>query len=254
MKRNVLISIIAMIVMMLLYGLTVSGMMGPNPVGTTSTDTNPLIVPSGYAFAIWGLIYTGLIIFPIYHWIKTPTEQTALWSKIHRWYAFNVVANGLWLVCASYDWLWVTVAIIIVMLISLVMINKYLMELEASQGLQNYWLEKFPFSIYFAWITLATALNISSALAFYGWGGLGISEVNWTLIIMIVAAAIAGYIAYHKQDIAYAGVVIWAFLAIALKHSGQIASITALAYIVKGFFGLITVLIMQNRRGRMIDA
>ncbi len=236
MRRKILISLFAMIIMLIMYGLTVGGMMGPNPVGTTGTDTNPLIVPEGYAFSIWGVIYTGLIVFPIYQWFRTPIGNHEIWHKIHRWYSLNVVCNGLWLVCASYDWLWLTVGIIIIMLVSLVMINLYLKQLQSDDGLQNYWLEKFTFSIYFAWITLATALNISSALAFYGWRGFGISEVNWTIIIMIIAAAIAGHIAYHKRDRAYAGVVVWAFLAIALRHSGSIMVISAMAYAVMGLF------------------
>ena len=73
-------------------------------------------------------------------------------------------------------------------------------------------------------------------MAFYDWNGLGISEINWTIVIMIVAAAIAGYIAYHKRDRAYAGVVVWAFLAIALRHSGSIIVISAMAYVVMGLF------------------
>ena len=248
MRNKLIVSVVAMIVMVILYGLTVGGLLGPNPVGTTGTDTNPLIVPAGYAFSIWGLIYIGLIVFPIYHWFKTPKANHDSWSNVHTWYALNVVCNGLWLVGASYDWLWITVAIIIVMLVSLVMINKNLLEIQSNQGLQNYWFEKFPFSIYFAWITLATALNFSSALAFYGWDGMGISEVNWTLAIMTVAAAIAGHIAYHKKDIAYAGVVIWAFLAIALKHSGSITSITATAYVIMGlFFALIALLMTKSK-------
>lgn len=236
MRRNVVMSLIAMVIMVVLYGLTMNAFFGANPVGTTATDSNPLIVPAGYAFSIWGLIYLGLIIFPIYHWFRAPRNHLNLWRQIHSWYALNVVCNGLWLVCASYDWLWLTVAIIVVMLISLIMLNKHLIELESVHGVQNYWLEKFPFSIYFAWITLATALNISSALAFYDWNGLGISEINWTIVIMIVAAAIAGYIAYHKRDRAYAGVVVWAFLAIALRHTEEIMVISATAYVVMGLF------------------
>ena len=249
MKRAILVSIVSMIIMLVMYGLTVGGMLGPNPVGTTGTDINPLIVPAGYAFSIWGLIYTGLIIFPIYHWIKTPISNHALWRKTHNWYALNVVCNGLWLVCASYDWLWLTVGIIIMMLVSLVMINRYLLQLQSVNSVQNYWIEKFTFSTYFAWITLATALNVSSALAFYGWAGLGVSEVNWTLAIMIVAAAIAGHIAYHNRDIAYAGVVIWAFLAIALRHWDVIGVISFVAIGVMGMFvGLIVYVIKSSKQ------
>ena len=246
MRNNVLLSLLSMIAMFILYGLTISGALGDNPIGTTGTDTNPLIVPAGYAFSIWGLIYLGLIIFPIYHWFRTPERQVNAWKRIHSWYALNVVCNGLWLVCASYDWLWLTVVIIIIMLVSLVMINRDLIEIEAAQGVQNYWLEKFAFSIYFAWITLATALNIGSALAFYGWQGMGISEINWTIAIMIVAAAIQGYIAYHKRDRAYAGVVIWAFLAIALRHWESVQSISTIAIVVIALF--VSLMVLVGRR------
>jgi len=208
-----------MLLMLVLYGLNASGSLGPNPIGTTSTATAPLIVPAPYAFAIWAPIYLGLIAFPIYQLI-IKRENHANWIPLRGWYAANVIANGLWLAAASYDWQWVSVGIIVFMLISLFRINQLLRDVEASSAPVNYWLERLVFSLYFAWITLATVLNVSSALHFYGWDGFGISEVTWTIVMVVIAALIAGYTSRRYRDAAYAGVVVWAFVALAVKHFG----------------------------------
>ena len=64
---------------------------------------------------------------------------------------------------------------------------------------------------------------------------------------MIVAAAIAGYITYHKRDRAYAGVVVWAFLAIALRHTEEIMVISATAYVVMGLFFVVIAWLSRAR-------
>jgi hypothetical protein len=231
-----------MLIMLVLYGLNASGQLGPNPIGTTSNATRPLIVPAPYAFAIWGPIYIGLIVFPVYQLFarKTVAEDSTLlddfsagahpaWIELRAWYAANVVANGLWLAASSYDWQWTTVGIIVFMLVSLFRINQLLQVIEASGTKISYWLERFVFSIYFAWVTLATVLNVASALTFYDWDGFGIAEDAWTIIMVVVASLIAGYTSMRYRDSAYAGVVVWAFTALAIRHWG--ASTQVLSYV-----------------------
>ncbi len=229
-----------MMVMLILYGLTSLGYMGPNPVGNTGTDINPLIVPEPYAFAIWSIIYLGLIVFPIYHFFRPPIAQHVHWSKVHLWYAINVVCNGLWLVCASYDWLILSVGVIVLMLISLMIIHAELRAISRVDGIRQYWVERAVFSVYFAWITLATVLNVASALLYYGWTGGPLSQEIWTVVMSLVAAAIAGHVAWHKSDRPYAAVVVWAFVALTIRHWGEIPMIayTAIGVVVM-FVGLI---------------
>ena len=223
----------AMILMLVLYGLTSAGMMGPNPVGSTSNDTAPMIVPAPYAFAIWGPIYLGLIIFPIFQLFKQQDNHPN-WIPVRKWYAANVVANGVWLAFASYDWQWLTVGVITFMLVSLFRINQLLREIDASGVERSYWLERLVFSLYFAWVTLATVLNVSSALHFYDWAGFDISEVTWTIVMVVIAALIAGFTSRQFRDSAYASVVVWAFVALARKHweTTPILAYLALAVVV----------------------
>lgn len=215
-RNPAVISILAMIIMLVLYTLTAMGYMGPNPVGQGDTYVDPLIVPAGYAFSIWSIIYIALIVWPIYRYIKVP-EYHIMWLSVHRWYAANVVANGMWLVAASFDWQIISVGIILFMLFTLVKIY-YALNILEQLGRTRYWVDRFGFSVYFAWITLATALNFSSALSFYEWNGWGISELSWALIILPVAIFITMKVSWKFKDLAYAAVPIWALIALVVKQ------------------------------------
>jgi len=222
--KHIWMSIISVVIMLVLYGTTATGMMGDNPVGRGGNYEAPLIVPSGYAFAIWSVIYLGIIAFPIYQWIRRKVG-TKDWQQLHVLFSINVICNGLWLVAASYDWQWITVGIIIIMLITLYQMNAILVSRKQAGDEINYWLERFPLSIYFAWITLATALNFST----------------WTLIIITVAAAIA-YLVFRKfREAAYTGVVVWAFVALFVRHQGEISSIAGLSFGVVIIFAFLTI-------------
>lgn len=225
--------------MVSLWALTSLGMMGENPVGRTTDFNEPLIVPEPYAFAIWSVIYTGLIAFPIYQLFKK-SEDHPLWNSVRTWFSLNVICNGLWLVAASYSFQWTTVGIIVFMLISLYKLNEFLIKIKEDGGKVNFWGERLVFSLYFAWITLATVLNVSAALKFYQWDGFGLSEVTWSLIILPVAVAITTAAVWKYRDTGYAVVVIWAFVALVVKHWGENPSIAYLAIgVVLLFLGLI---------------
>jgi len=218
-RNATIVAMISMVITIILYALTATGYMGDNPVGRGSNYEEPLIVPAGYAFSIWSIIYLGLIIFPFYQWFKKSDHP--LWTKIKWLYGVNVILNGLWLVVSSYDMLGLSVIIIVGMLATLYIINRALIALESEGVPINYWIERLVFSLYFSWITLATVLNVSSALTFYEWDGFGISDVTWTWIMIPVAALVTSVVFFTYRDKAYASVVVWAFIALAVKHLDQ---------------------------------
>lgn len=234
-RKSIILSLISVIIMFILYGLTEIGFFGPNPVGRTGNYNEPLIVPEPYAFAIWGLIYLGLICLPIFQWFNRQ-EGHQEWITFRTWFSINVILNGLWLAFASYDWLIITLLVIIAMLITLYKMRMSLKKIQAEQSPVNYWLESFVVHIYFAWITLATALNVSAALAYYKWSGFGLSEVSWSLIILPIAALIATAVFMRFRDRAYAGVIVWAFVALVVKHISVNPSIAYLSLGVAGLF------------------
>ncbi len=240
-KRSVIVAIISLTILLTLFGLTASGIIGFNPVGEDGGYGAPLVVPSGYAFVIWAPIYLFLIIFPIYQYFKKEKESN-YWNKLRNWYSINVIVNGLWLVGATYEWLWMTVFLIVILLISLFKINQLLLKIWAEGDSINFFAERVGFRIYFGWITLATALNTSAALKFYNWDGFGISETNWSLIILTVAASTAGITFWKFRSNTYALVVIWAFAGLIHKHNASNSLITYLAAVVIVVFVMLILL------------
>jgi uncharacterized membrane protein YhaH (DUF805 family) len=80
------------------------------------------------------------------------------------------------------------------------------------------WFIRYPIAIYLGWISVATIVNIASALYINNWNGFSISPEVWTVIMVIIAAFIAAIALVQRQDIAYSGVTLWALIAIAIKH------------------------------------
>jgi benzodiazapine receptor len=95
-------------------------------------------------------------------------------------------------------------------------------------------------------------LNFASALSFYEWEGLGIPEVTWTVTMIAVAALIAGYTSRRYRDVAYAGVVVWAFIALTIKHWG--AGTQVLSYVGGAVVLLFLALMVWNGRERLAAA
>jgi hypothetical protein len=231
--------------MFVLYFGTQNAWFGANPVGRTGNYNEPLIVPQPYAFAIWGIIYLGITALPIYQWFNR-REGHQLWFSFRAWFSLNVIFNGLWLVAASYDWLWISVGIIVFMLVSLYNMRAILAKLEAAQVSINYWLEALVIHMYMAWITLATVLNVSAALSMYEWQGFGQTELFWSLLILTIAAFI-GWLVFNKyRDRAFAGVIVWAFVALIVKHLEPFPPIAYLSIGVVVLFGMLMVLPRQR--------
>ncbi|WP_414565289.1 MULTISPECIES: tryptophan-rich sensory protein [unclassified Anabaena] len=178
---------------------------------------NVLIVPANYAFAIWGLIYLGLFALGIYQFL--PNQRQNL----------DFRNTGYLLVVASISqsvWVYLflsrlfALSVIAMLLILLSLIGVYVkLEIGKKRVSQiKKWCAHIPISIYLAWISVATVVNVACALYFQEWNGWGISAELWAVIMLFAAFSIAAIIAIQRRDIAYTGVTVWAVVAIALKH------------------------------------
>jgi hypothetical protein len=250
-RSSIILSFLSLAVLIVLYLVTTFGLVGHTVVGEGSTYNQPMIIPAGYAFSIWGLIYLGLIAYPFYQWFN-PHDDDPRWTKINIYYSVNVILNGLWLVFATYEWLILTVIVIIAMFYTLYRINQWQFEMK-NEGFEfNYLFEKLVFSIYFGWITLATALNITAALDFYNWNGFGLSDLTWSMIILSVAALLAAIPVRKYKDNAFAGVVIWAYTALIVRHYNSEPLITTLCAVVCGLFVILIILNLRDRTYRKL--
>jgi len=73
--------------------------------------------------------------------------------------------------------------------------------------------------VYLGWITVATVANATTLLVAWGVDGLSESAPAITIGILLVAAAIALAVIRRFRSVAYALVLVWAYIGILLKHT-----------------------------------
>lgn len=197
--------------------LTVNYLANALPLGGRDTgvisDAYPnLFTPAGYAFSIWGLIYTLVGIYVVYQFFR-PSE---LISRVNRLFVVNAILNAGWLFAWHYDIIWLSLILMLGLLTTLIKMADIFCQTTLTS--KERWLVRLPFSLYFGWITVATIANVTILLVSLGWNGFGLSESVWTVIVLLVGAAIGSWRTILDQNIPYALVLIWAYGAILSKH------------------------------------
>ncbi len=221
------------------------------PLNNRSTgaisDAYPnLFTPAGITFSIWGLIYfllAGYIIFQFIYFKKEKNEKKEeLLKKINVLFIITSIANIFWIFAWHYDFIGLSLIIMVILLVSLIKIADIL-RLEKLTSREKIFIS-IPFSVYFGWITVATIANVTVFLVSINWNGFGISNFIWTSFILIMGTSIGILRMYKDKNISYALVLIWAYLGILLKHisekgfGGQYPSVIATVIVCLIFFGL----------------
>ena len=207
-------------------------------------------VPAGYVFSIWSVIYLGLIAYSVFQLLPTQRENPRL-RQIGWWFVLSCAANSIWLFLWHYGYFALSVVAMLILLNSLIVIYLRLGIGQQTVPAVERWLVHLSFSVYLGWITVAAIANITAFLDFINWNGFGIAPEIWTIIMLVVAIAVAGLVAYSRQDIAYLLVLIWAFIGIAVEQSdtSQVANAAYLAAAIVAIF-VILVIIEKFRQTR----
>lgn len=179
-----------------------------------------LIAPAGYTFAIWGVIYVLLFAFIIFQLQRFDTNNGKLDPSIMRQirilYITSSFANAVWIFAWHYEFIAFSLMLMIVILFCLIIINKILSEevLNKKESL----LLSLPFGVYYGWITIATVANTATLLVSISWRGFGITEEQWTVLILIITYLIATYRTHQNHNIGYCLTIIWALIGIGVKN------------------------------------
>ncbi|MCF8358500.1 MAG: tryptophan-rich sensory protein [Prolixibacteraceae bacterium] len=188
--------------------------------GQLSAEYPNLFVPAGLTFSIWGVIYLLLLVFCIIQFFSGNKEIV---NKIGWLFAVSCLLNGLWIFAWHYQNLPLSLIIMAGLLITLIFINIQLKPFQ--QGII-----KAAFGIYLGWICIATIANTTALLVNFNWGGWGISEQVWTVLLIAIGLVITS-VSIIRLNNPFLGLsVVWAFLGIAFRRSGdyRIIFITAI--------------------------
>ena len=178
------------------------------------------MIPANYAFAIWGLIYLGLFGFCIYQFQPSQQQNPRL-QRIGYWLVLASVAQIVWVLVFLSRLFGLSLMAMVVILLALIKAYINLNKGQISVPQKEEWFINTPISLYLGWISVATIVNVALFLYDSGWSGWGISAQLWTAILIAIAGVIGAVSRIQYQETAFPLVLIWAFVAIAVRQGNQ---------------------------------
>ena len=213
---------------------------------TRSDAGEAVIVPAGYAFGIWSLIYAGAVGYGIYQFLPGQRGDELL-QRIGFLTASAFLGTAVWLLMARFGLIWLTVACIFWIFISLFGVFRELIQTAAERTNASYLLIVVPVSIFFGWVSVAVFANTASALKYSGLLDVGFSETVWTILMLAAATIMASWFIWlSRGNLAYALTVLWALTAIVVANLTKNQN-PAVAAAAAGGAGIILIVLLYCR-------
>ncbi|GAA3567750.1 hypothetical protein GCM10022197_24920 [Microlunatus spumicola] len=229
-----------------------------SPIMQADRPGEPAITPSGYAFAIWGLIEVvslGLALWLVWSRRRASDEGARVVDALTR--ALLVVFAGfnVWLVASVVEPVWATLAVFLVMGVALVAglrVAVAAREEIATWSTLGRFLVWSTLGLYAGWSTVAIWLNLTTALAFSGAPVSGTAGVVGQLAVLAGATATAVLVLRRTAGLLpYAAAVVWALVGAVLGASGAGQPVLAVAAGLGLLVVVATTAVLRLRRPRV---
>jgi hypothetical protein len=166
--------------------------------GAMSARHPTLLTPAGYAFSIWGVIFSGLVAYTIWQ-MRPRVWQTPLPARLTPVLTLAVLATTSWTLAFSYELIGLSLLVMLIILVLLALAYARTRPLVLT-GAAPAWPTWF-LSLYLGWIMLATVLNMIFGLRdALGWQWPAEAVLPGSLLLAVLAATIALLLAWRARD------------------------------------------------------
>lgn len=194
------------------------------PIGAIAGEVRSLVVPAGYAFAIWGVIFALGLAYAVYQVLPSKRADPLL-RRIGWPLAGAFILNGVWEVSVPLRQPVLLQAIIagIFACAAVAFVRFVWSERGALKGVDR-WLVAPTIGLLFGWITAANVVSFNDTLVQTGFmgSGLGAALVGGLLLILggLIAAAFlrAGRGGNGQARVSYGAAVLWGLAAIVVNQ------------------------------------
>lgn len=203
-----------------------------NTVASVSDKYENLFTPAGFTFAIWGVIFLGLLLLAGFL-IKTAfseSDDSDFILTIGPWLAMANIANCIWLIAWLNEKLPLSVLIMSMLLFCLLTIisRLHINRIKFSNSFNVFF--NIPISIYAGWISVALIANIAACITQLDFN-MGPTEEIWAIIMIIIACVVNLYMVHFRNSWSFGMVGVWALFGIAMQHWDTIQSIKVVAIV-----------------------
>ncbi len=233
---NVVLNSISFFIMLAANYAGNIGLFSDNNVADVSHKYDTLFAPAGYAFIIWGFLFTLSFCFIIFQWTLVKNRDPARYiSATGIWFTVSNVCNAAWVYCWTNEMMILSVFIILALLSCLIILAIRLrLELDDAP-VRVIFFVWWPIAFYLGWIMVATIACAAAGLNSLQLPSYGFSESIWAAILLLIACALY-LILIVKRNMREAALVgAWAFVAIAIRQwhgNGNVAMCALIAAII----------------------
>lgn len=187
-----------------------------------AADSDATLRVVGWAFAIWGPIYLGLIVYAIRQVLPKTTESEMLrtfgWPSV-----LALLGIGWWILAAAWDLEVATIVLIfgalIVLLIPLLRKGDAIRALPQKD--RDRWMTVWPLAALAGWLTVAAPVNLLTVATGNGDLPAALPPTAWALIAVVAAAAMGLLVTWRTRVLAYPIPVAWGLLGVFVAEQAR---------------------------------
>lgn len=204
---------------------------------------------AGYAFSIWGLIWLGQLLYAV-HQARPSQRENPLLRRVAIWTLANSIATGAWPLAVAQQAFVQALGWLTVMLIALIAIELHAGVPAGPLRRADAWLVRAVYGVNLGWVSVAMILSVASVLRDeVGWDGGPLSGETWSLLAVSLAAALGLVMLFVRRNVAFALVIVWALVALAVGTEATPASVSRLAAGAAALVALSIVVFLVRSRG-----
>ncbi len=249
-KIYAIVNLLSVVLVLAVNGLSQAQRWNDTTIGEQSDQYENLFTPAGYAFSIWGLIFIMLLAYGIFQIRRAffSNKKSPFIEQTGWWFAIANILNAAWVVAFTYEYIGLSVVIMIGILSSLLLVIWRTNMERWDAPIEVIAFVWWPICIYSGWIAVATIANFSAFFSSIGWTGGALTEVVWTMVMITIAVLLNVLMVWLRNMREFAAVAIWAFVAIFIRHKDQYESIAY--YALTGAIVLFIITMIHAYRNR----
>ena len=180
-----------------------------------------LVTPVGWAFSIWGLIFTLETIYAIAQLLPALRDADEV-KRAGPWFVAACLFQACWSVAFGYEQIYTAQVLILGILLSLAGANRALQSVAHEKG-QPSWLHyllfSLPLTIHFGWLTAASVVSINLTYVYTAPSAHAalLAIAIGSLVVLLMPALSNPITAASGSDAGYALTVAWALAGVATQ-------------------------------------
>jgi benzodiazapine receptor len=193
--------------------------------GELSLKYQTLVTPVGWAFSIWGIIFTLQAIWILIPLFASQQRNTAWITAVGYNYVYVCLAQAAWTLTFTNELIALSCICMLLILLFLVRLVRKLLPLAGNYTFSQYTLRVAPFTIHMAWILAATFVNLNLFLVEQKVASVVQFYAAVTSLLVLFATAL--FFLWRNVDTVVPAVLAWPLLGIYVELGSPADSIVA---------------------------